>query len=96
MAAAGERVSADEGNPSVMELRHLQREVATALELALVASAPSSVIDSMACAAGLLVALGDLPLDSEPLRVWATQAVMRAERSLSAWRSWEWERKAKA
>ena len=82
--------------PSVMELRHLHREVATALELALVALAPPPIIESLACAAGLLTALCELPLDSEALRVWASQAVGRAQQGLERWESWEPERVAKA
>jgi hypothetical protein len=79
-----------------MKLRHLQREVATALELALVALAPGPVVEALASSAGLLGALVELPLDSEPMRVWATETVARAEKSLRSWHAWEAERKATA
>ena len=82
--------------PSAMTLRHLQRDAATALELALVALAPSSIIEGLATAAGLIQALTDLPLDSDPLAVWAANAVDRAERALVAWREWEAQRKVTA
>ena len=77
---------------SKMKLRHAQRDVATALELALAALAPGSLIESLACAAGLLNALIDLPLDSEPMRAWAAGTIERAEHSLHGWRAWAAER----
>jgi hypothetical protein len=79
-----------------MTLRHQAREVATALELALAALAPNSIIEPLASAAGLLTALQELPLESETLVVWARQAIERAERSLAAWQDWESERKVMA
>ena len=82
--------------PTVMDLRHVQRQVATALELALVAFAPRPLVESLATAAGLLGALRELPLDTEPLRVWAAEAIERAEAGLRAWSAWESERKASA
>jgi hypothetical protein len=84
------------GEVKVMRLRHLAREVATALELALVARAPSNLIERLASTTGLLVALEELPLDTEALRIWATETVSRAQRSLSDWRSWDEKRKAVA
>ena len=72
-----------------MKLRHLQRDLKTALELALVALAPRSLIEGIACAVGLIEALLELPLDSEPLRPWALDALGRAERSLCDWHAWQ-------
>ena len=74
---------------TAMSLRHLAREVSTALELSLVRMAPNPLIEQLASAAGLLTALEELPLDTEALRVWAGQACARAERALGEWRSWE-------
>src|SRR5262249_50066764 len=74
---------------SAMQLRHLHRDVSNALELALVALAPNSMIEALAAAAGLLNALQELPLESDSLQVWAKEAASRAERTLSEWRSWE-------
>lgn len=82
--------------PTTMKLRHLQRDTATALELALAALAPSALIDSLANATGLLSALAELPLDTEPMALWATDAAERATRSLAAWERWEAERRATA
>jgi len=83
-------------NPTMMKLRHVQREVATALELALVALAPGPLIESLACTAGLLDALGELPIDSEPIRVWASETLKRAEACLDSWHAWEAKRKTTA
>jgi len=81
---------------SKMQLRHAQRDVATALELALAALAPGALIEALACASGLLNALIDLPLDSEPMRAWAATTIQRAEQSLHGWRAWAAERNATA
>ena len=75
--------------PTTMQLRHLAREVSTALELALVRMAPSPLIENLASVAGLLTALEALPLDTESLRVWAEEANERAERVLAEWKPWE-------
>jgi hypothetical protein len=47
-----------------MDFSHLRREARTALELAIVALAPSALVDRLATAAGLLEALVELPKDS--------------------------------
>lgn len=82
--------------PAAMELRHLQREVATALELALVAMAPTTIIEPLAVGAGLLTALIELPHETDSLRLWAADAAERAQAALSAWRHWEETRRATA
>jgi hypothetical protein len=79
-----------------MKLRHLHREVSTALELALVALAPSTIVESLANAAGLLGALVELPLENEALALWANDAVGRAEQTLAAWQTWQADRRATA
>src|SRR5207237_460020 len=53
--------------PTTMRLRHLARELSTALELALVRMAPNPLIEELASASGLVTALQELPLDSAPL-----------------------------
>jgi len=70
------------------ELRHLRREVRTALELAAVALAPEDLIDGLAAAAGLLEALEELPADDEPVATLAAHAARRARGSLAAWQHW--------
>ena len=82
--------------PTTMDLRHLAREVSTALELALVRPAPNTLIEQLASVAGLLTALQELPLDSESLRVWAKVATERGEQVLAEWKSWEEQRRVTA
>lgn len=82
--------------PTAMRLRHLAREVATALELALVRMAPNPLIEQLASVTGLLTALQELPLDTESLRIWADQALARAERAREEWNSWEEQRRVTA
>jgi hypothetical protein len=79
-----------------METRHLEREVKTALELALAALAPSLLIEKLATAAGLLGALLELPPDSAPAATWAREATERARVSLGEWSRWEEARRAMA
>jgi hypothetical protein len=82
--------------PTTMHLRHLAREASTALELALVRMAPNALIEKLASVAGLLTALQELPLDTDALKVWATQTGERAERDLAEWNAWEEARRVKA
>ena len=49
-----------------LELRHLGRDVKTALELGIVAMAPTEVVENLALAAGFLSALEELPLVEKP------------------------------
>ena len=70
-----------------MELRHLAREVKTALELAIAAQAPSDLADRLAVVTGLLEAITDMTLDvTLPL---VTSTVARANETLAAWRTWK-------
>lgn len=74
-----------------MEIRHLGREVKTALELAIAALAPSSLVDRLALAAGLLSAIAEFPLDSAPILPLAPRAVTRAKQCLQEWQTWQKE-----
>ncbi len=81
-----------EQRPSTpMELRHLGREVKTALELAIVALAPSSIVEGLASAAGLLDAVVELPLDSPALAALVPGLDARARTALKAWATWREE-----
>jgi len=80
----------------VMQLRHLGRELSTALELALVGRAPAPLVEQLASATGLVVALAELPLDTEALRAWSLDAVSRAERALERWHTWGQQKNAVA
>lgn len=72
-----------------MDLNHLRREIRTALELSVVAMAPSELIDGLAVAAGLLEALIELPSNSPPVIALVPQLVARARSSLSNWQRWQ-------
>jgi len=74
-----------------MDLSHLRRESRTALELAVVAMAPSELVDRLAAAAGLLEALVELPTDSAPVIALVPKLVTRTRRALEDWRRWHHE-----
>lgn len=73
---------------SQLDLNHLRREIRTALELSVVALAPSELIDRLAIAAGLLEALIELPANSPPVVALVPQLIGRAKSALSDWQSW--------
>jgi hypothetical protein len=70
------------------ERRHLRREVRTALELAIVALAPTAIVEQLAIAAGLLEALEELPADTLPVQDVADSIVGRAVDALERWNGW--------
>jgi hypothetical protein len=74
-----------------MDLSHLRRESRTALELAVVAMAPSELVDRLAAAAGLLEALVELPTDSAPVIALVPKLVTRTRSALEDWRRWHHE-----
>lgn len=76
---------------TALDLAHLRRETRTALELAIVALAPSELIDSLAVSAGLLEALLGLPTDSAPVVAIVPAVVKRTESALEAWSTWQQE-----
>jgi hypothetical protein len=69
-------------------LTHLRRDTRTALELAVVALAPSELIDRLATSAGLLEALIELPADSPPSLALVPGLVQRTRATLAAWQTW--------
>jgi hypothetical protein len=74
-----------------LELSHQRRDARTALELAVVALAPWSVIERLATAAGLLEALSELPPDSPPALTLMPKVIGLAKEALDQWRNWEKE-----
>jgi hypothetical protein len=82
---AGEQFQAE------VDLRHLRREVRTALELAVVAFAPSDLVDRLASAAGLLEALNELTTDSPPAMALVARVVPAARSGLQEWQLWRSE-----
>ncbi len=79
-----------------MELRHLAREVKTALELALAAPAPSDLVDRLAIGAGLLDAITDMALDETAASPIVSRTVERATEALAAWLRWRADHPPKA
>jgi beta-lactamase class A len=78
-----------------MDLNHLWREARTALELALVALAPSQLVDRLASTAGRLEALTELPADSAPVVATLPRALARAKSTLDEWRAWQEQHREK-
>lgn len=74
-----------------MDLSHLRRESRTALELAIVAMAPSDLVDRLAVATGLLEALVELPTDSAPVIALVPRLVTRTRSALEDWQEWHHE-----
>jgi hypothetical protein len=74
-----------------LDLPHLRRETRTALELAVVALAPSELVDRLAASAGLLEALVGLPTDSQPVVALVPKVVTRARIALADWSEWAHE-----
>ena len=73
------------------DLRHLRREVRTALELSLVALAPAQLVDRLATSAGMLEALSELPTDSAPLVAIVPDLITRTRSGLDDWHKWQRE-----
>jgi hypothetical protein len=76
---------------SELGLSHLRREARTALELAVIALAPSQLIERLAAAAGLLEALIELPANSPPALALVPGLVERARAALDDWQTWHRE-----
>jgi hypothetical protein len=70
------------------ELAQLREEARIALDLAVVALAPSHLIERLALAVGLLESLVDLPTDSPPVVALVPKTITRSKSSLDDWRAW--------
>ena len=81
-------MSKQERTSTKANLTHLRREVRTALELAVVALAPSDLVDRLAVSAGLLEAFVELPTDSTPVIALAPRLVTRTRSALEDWQEW--------
>lgn len=73
---------------ALKELRDLRREARSALDLAVVALAPSQLVDRLATAVGLLESLAELPADSPPVIALVPKTLARARSGLEDWRAW--------
>lgn len=72
-----------------MKVRHLGRETKTALEIAIVALAPTDLVEKLALMAGMLDALAELPSESAPAVALTPPTLERARRVLADWQKWE-------
>jgi len=72
-----------------MDMGHLRRETRTALELAVVAMAPSELIDRLAASAGLLEAIVELPAGSPPVMTLLPKLMVRTKAALAQWQQWQ-------
>ena len=86
-----ERHTETERTETLLDLSHLRRDSRTALELAVVAMAPSDLVDRLAAAAGLLEALAELPTDSAPVMAIVPRVSTRARSALDDWQKWQQE-----
>src|ERR1700737_4149548 len=87
--AKRERTAAGQKGETLLDLSHLRRETRTALELAVVALAPSELMDRLAKAAGLLEALAELPTDTAPGGALAPGLVTSTKSALDDWHTWQ-------
>jgi len=74
-----------------MDLIHLRRDSRTALELAVIALAPSELVERLAASAGLLEALVELPVDSAPVIALVPGLAKRTRTTLEDWQKWRQE-----
>lgn len=81
---------------SDLAIRHLHRELQTALELAIVALAPRPLVDGLGLAAGLLGAIVELPAGSAPVVALVPRVSDAAKRAMADWHAWEKEHLPKA
>lgn len=86
------RVRGATSSETPLDLSHLRRETRTALELAVVAPAPSQLVDRLAWAAGLLEAISELPPDSPPVTARVPKLISLARTALKQWEKWQRER----
>jgi cellulose biosynthesis protein BcsQ len=93
------RFTLKESEPPIAEtpnaLGQLRQEARVALDLAVVALAPSQLVERLATSVGLLESLGELPTDSPPVVAMVPDTIARARRSLDEWRTWHQQHLAK-
>ena len=78
-------------DPTALDLSHLRRETRTALELAVAALAPESIIDRLAMCAGLFEALLELPAQTPPVLALTPRLARRSRDALDEWEKWRRE-----
>ena len=70
------------------EVRHLLRSVKTSLELAIVARAPSDLLNRLGRVAGLLDAISQLPTDDGPAQALTADLIADGLAAVDAWDKW--------
>lgn len=70
------------------EVRHLLRNVKTSLELAIVARAPSDLLNRLGRVAGLLEAVTQLPTDEGPAQALTAGLIADGLSAVDAWDKW--------
>ena len=70
------------------ELRHLLRTVKTSLELAIVARAPSDLLNRLGRVAGLLDAVSQLPTEEGPAQALIPGLIADGLAAVDAWDKW--------
>jgi hypothetical protein len=70
------------------EIRHLLRTVKTALELAIVARAPTDLLNRLARPAGLLEAVSQLPVEGSPAEALIPELLIEARAAVARWEAW--------
>jgi len=70
------------------EIRHVLRSVKTSLELAIVALAPSDLLNRLGRVAGLLEAVSQLPTDEAPARALIPGLIADGLAAVDAWDKW--------
>jgi hypothetical protein len=78
------------------EVRHLLRNVKTSLELAIVARAPSDLLNRLGRVAGLLDAVSQLPTDEGPAQALTAGLIADGLAAVDAWDKWRRSRTATA
>jgi|GEM_PF-5847692 len=71
------------------EMRHLLRAAKTSTELAILARAPTELVNRLARVSGLLDAVSQLEIESGPARELTPSLIADALAALESWRTWE-------
>jgi hypothetical protein len=71
------------------ELRHLLRTVKTSLELAIIARAPTDLLNRLGRVAGLLDAVSQLPTEEGPAQAMTAGLIADGLASVDAWSKWQ-------
>lgn len=71
------------------EVRHLLRSLKTSLELAIVARAPSELVNRLGRVAGILDAVSQLPIDEGPVQALIPGLIADGLDAVDAWDKWQ-------